>query len=157
MNCLPFSPPNRQWSTVIHNPPASSLVSLAAFLSEFEAPAFNAGDVVAPQPEDGVYQMSYARYEPIVDRFRLEAYRHGWILDFDWMEWTGSLEAKQLRDDEAALSQATPMQLMKLLTVCIRAERFSEGALLDAFHSGLILGIVRRAAALACDRGDRCN
>lgn len=35
------------------------------------------------------------------------------------------------------------------MTVCIRRDKYSEGALLDAFDRGLILRIVKRAAALA--------
>jgi hypothetical protein len=38
-----------------------------------------------------------------------------------------------------------------LLTAIIRQDRFCEGALLSAFDSGLILGIVRRAAAILKD------
>ena len=33
-----------------------------------------------------------------------------------------------MRDDERALAVATPDQLMRLLTVCIRQDRFVEGA-----------------------------
>ena len=37
---------------------------------------------------------------------------------------------------------------MRLLTVCIRQDRFVDGALLDAFESGLIRRVVQRAADL---------
>jgi hypothetical protein len=40
------------------------------------------------------------------------------------------------------------MQLLYLITALIRQDRFSEGTLLGAFRSRLILGIVRRAAAI---------
>jgi hypothetical protein len=43
------------------------------------------------------------------------------------------------------------MQLLYLITALIRQDRFSEGTLLNAFRGGLILGIVRRAAAIVED------
>lgn len=69
--------------------------------------------------------------------------------DFDWPKWIASKEAKSLGKGGVALERATPKQLAKMLTAIIREDRFSEGALLSAFQSGLILDIVKRAAALA--------
>lgn len=43
------------------------------------------------------------------------------------------------------------MQLLCLVTALIRQDRFSEGTLLGAFKSGLILGIVRCVAAIIDD------
>jgi hypothetical protein len=43
------------------------------------------------------------------------------------------------------------MQLLYLITALIRQDRFSEGTLLNAFRAGLILGIVRRVAAILKD------
>ncbi len=77
------------------------------------------------------------------------AYQNGWVRsDFKWMDWVPSDEARLLRDDESAITVASPDQLAKLLTVCIRQDRFSEGALLASFESGLMLRIVLRAKAL---------
>ncbi|CAG4903511.1 unnamed protein product, partial [Acidocella sp. C78] len=68
---------------------------------------------------------------------------------FDWPSWSGSEEAESLRDDESVLAKATPEQIARLLTVVIRQDRFCDGALLDAFNSGLILRIVGRIDALS--------
>jgi hypothetical protein len=57
-------------------------------------------------------------------------------------------EAKRLRDEPAALAAATADQLASLLTVLIRHDRFVEGELAGAYRSGLLTGILRRAAAL---------
>ena len=99
-----------------------------------------------------VSRMPFVSYDPIVDSFVEAAYSHAWVLKaFDWPTWAQSAEARSLRDDEAAIRNATPEQLARLLTVCIRQDRFVEGALMEAFDSGLILRIVERAAALAGD------
>jgi hypothetical protein len=126
------------------------LRGLVRFLPALERPDFRAGDMVAPrETERGARTMPHATYGETVEAFVRAAYEDGWVLrDFDWPTWMASAEARSLRDDEAALAAATPGQLARLLTVLIRQDRFVEGALLDAFESGLILRIVRRAAAI---------
>ncbi len=99
--------------------------------------------------KSGGFTFPYVNYSELADEFIKSTYDHGWVLrDFDWGEWMHTNEAKSLRDDEAALARATPEQLARLLTVVIRQGRFVEGARLSAFESGLILRIVRRAAAI---------
>jgi Family of unknown function (DUF6508) len=70
---------------------------------------------------------------------------------FDWPQWKGTAEAKQLRDDPDVLARATPEQLAKLLTVCIRQDRFSEGTLQAAFETGLLTRILQRAKAILAE------
>jgi hypothetical protein len=127
------------------------LEQLASFLGELERPGFKAGEWRGGENiEPNVISMPFVHYSEIVSSFVQTASRHGWIMSgFDWGEWSQSDEATRLRDDENALAQATSEQLGRLLTLCIRQDRFVEGALLAAFESGLMLRIVRRAAVLA--------
>jgi len=78
------------------------------------------------------------------------AYDFGWVEweKFDWPKWKGTMEAIQLRDNPDALGKATPEQLAKLLTVCIRQDRFAEGTLQAAFETGLLTRILKRARAI---------
>ena len=132
-----------------------NLKALAAFLPIVTDPAFEPGEVVSPPPgDDGVMQMPFVDYGDAVHAFLEAAYVEGWVLsDFRWPDWAGSEDAARLRDDPAALARATPEQLMRLLTVCIRQDRFVDGALLSAFESGLIRRIVQRAAELDDGQG----
>ena len=93
--------------------------------------------------------MPYVRFDEVVTHFIKISYKDN-CLDptFKWGEWASTSEAAELRDDPAALASAGAKDLSRLLTVCIRQDRFVEGALLDAFNSGLILRIVQRAAAI---------
>lgn len=121
--------------------------SLVRFLPTFEEAGFTAGEW-SPLAEvrPGEFQLPYACYGDVVEEFARTVYDQGWVLrDFDWAQWAQSAEAIALRDDEALLAEATPEQLARLLTIVIRQDRFVEGALLDAFESGLILRILRRA------------
>jgi len=82
--------------------------------------------------------MPYVSYDPVVDSFRNVAYEHGWVKkNFARSVWMQSDEARSLRDG-TAIRSATSDQLGQLLTVCIRQDRFVEGALMGAFESGLI-------------------
>ncbi len=54
-----------------------------------------------------------------------------------------------LFEDPEAMARATPLQLARVLTVLVRAERYAEGALAGALESGLVLRLLRRAEVLA--------
>ncbi len=126
------------------------LRALVRFLPDLEKSDFEAGSWVSPQSvAGGVMTMPFTNHSDIVTAFVDMAYQNVWVRsDFDWPDWAQTEEAKRLLNEEPALALATSDQLAKLLTVCIRQDRFVEGALLDAFESGLVLRIVRRAAAL---------
>ncbi len=126
------------------------LRAIARFLPDLERPDFRAGEVSGgEQTEPGVFNMPFVEHSPVVNALVETAYQHGLILqDFDWRQWKQSSEAQKLRDNSDQLSEATAEQLCRLLTVVVRSDRLVDGALLDAFASGLILRIVRRTAAL---------
>lgn len=120
------------------------LNALAGFLPIFESPGFEFGHMIV-QPG----RMSYYSFSDDALRFIEVCHDMKWIQPFDWAKWKGSSEASHLRDDPAALEAATPDQLQRLLTVLIRQDRFVEGTLGNAFESGFLVRIVRRATVLA--------
>jgi hypothetical protein len=128
----------------------SALESLAGFLDQLSNPSFMAGDWVFPESDsDKVLLMPYVDFDDVVRNFIDSVYDNGWLdTRFDWPKWAGSPEAAQLQNDPHAIAAAAPQELSRLLTVCLRRDRFSEGALLEDFNSGLILRIVQRAAVL---------
>jgi hypothetical protein len=67
---------------------------------------------------------------------------------FDWQRWLAGDEGRALRDDPAAVANATPDQLARLLTAIARSDRFVEGSIAGAFESGVLARISRRAAFL---------
>jgi hypothetical protein len=124
--------------------------SIARFLPAFENPDFYPGEIVPPEEiEPNVFTLPYARLGDTASEFVRSVYDSGLILtDFDWPKWASAPRVKRMMRDEAMLLDATPQTLARLLTVCIRRGRFVEGSLLSDFQSGLILRILRRAAAL---------
>jgi hypothetical protein len=129
------------------------LHALAAFLPRLEQADFEFGNSVQPpSKEPDVFIMPFYSFSSDADAFIDMTYEMEWVLfDFDWPSWMSTAEATTLRDDPDALARATPDQLARLLTVLIRQERFSEGSLASAFESGLLTGIVRRAAQLEAE------
>lgn len=125
------------------------LKKLAGFLPAFEDPEFRAGEVRGGVEEPGVFSMPYFSLGEVASDFYKMLYDEGWILmDFDWPVWGQSAEAITLCEDAAALARAEAQQLAKLLTVVVRQDRFASGAIFEAFETGLMLRIVRRAAVL---------
>ncbi len=126
------------------------LAALAAFLPAFRAAEFNFGHWEGESRREGAITLPYFVLSDQATSFVDAAYRLGQVLtDFNWPAWKETPEAKRLRDDPAVLANATPEQLAWLLTVCIRQERFVEGALESAFKSGLLTRIHERVAELA--------
>lgn len=130
----------------------SRLDALAAFTGELESPEFEAGrwHPMEPSAQDAaVLTMPWYELSDRAGAFVRAIGANGWIEPFDWMAWAETPEGKALREDRAALANATPDQLKRLLTTLVRADRFNEGTLGWAFESGLMAAITRRAATLA--------
>lgn len=127
-----------------------ALESLAAFLDRLSDPSFEVGEWISPSSvRDDVTHMPYVRYAEVSQQFIEAAYDSQWLdTDIDWPEWASSPEATRLIADPSALASAEAKDLSRLLTVCIRRDKFSEGSLFNDFESGLILRIVQRAASI---------
>ena len=89
------------------------------------------------------------QYAPLIWKFWEVLDQHGWLITFNWMEWTETDEAHRLRSDPTAMTHASSENLSKLLSMYVRRERFSDGAWLSLWESGLLLSILRRAEQLA--------
>lgn len=84
-----------------------------------------------------------------LDQFVDTAYANNWVRgDINWGQWMQTDEAKKLRDDPTALAKASDYDLACLLTTLIRQDRFCEGSLEGAYDSGLLTGILQRAASM---------
>lgn len=121
------------------------LAALAAFTSVFDTPGFSAvtDDPVA---EPGVYYG--VTYSPDVGRFIQMAYDQGWVRTLPWSDWRSTPRGARLMSDPATMAEASVADLANVLTTCLRADRFCDGYLADAFAAGLIGRVVKRAKQL---------
>lgn len=122
------------------------LNGLAALLPAFEAPDAELGKWEGGQEEQrGSFVMPWFSPSELTTEFLEVAYRDGWVRpDLDWPEWAQTPEAQRLRGDRWALEQATVLDVARLLTFVIRADRFVEGTLAEALESGLVTAVLRR-------------
>ena len=129
------------------------LPRLAQYADAFEAPGFRFGEWVPPEPiEGGVIRVGWYSLSPRAESFIRDAYDAGWVFPFDWGAWAKSARGKELIGHPEAVAEASVDDLARLLTVYVRADRFADGTLADAFESGMLTAILRRARDLTDDR-----
>jgi hypothetical protein len=131
-------------------PLQARLHGLAVFVAEFEAPDFSFGDWAGGElKSDNVRTMPFYAYSPTAGRFFRACHDLGWVRsDVNWVAWSNTPESQRLLYEAGGVEEASVEDLERLLTMCIRSARFSEGSLAGAHKSGLLLRILRRAAEL---------
>lgn len=126
-----------------------ALLRIAAFGEVFDAPGFSFGTwEPSRQTTDGAWTMPYYVFSSAAREFLATL-----VVDpsVDWPAWASTAEAQRLRD-VAAVADATPEQLVKLMTWIVRSDRFVEGSIEGAYESGVLGAIIARAAELAKER-----
>jgi ADP-ribosyl-[dinitrogen reductase] hydrolase len=124
------------------------LSALAAFRPMFEEAGFRFSAFMPDHRKGDMIELGYTSYGEQAERFVQAAYHYGWVRRVDWMAWQNTEEGRRLLNDPAALESADEDDLARVLTTCLREERFCEGALAGAFESGLISRVLRRAEQL---------
>jgi hypothetical protein len=124
------------------------LRALVQFLPQFEVSGFTFATLIQPESKPGVLRLPFWTLAPEGEAFVRAAYDNGWVREFDWSTWAQTTEAQELRDNADRLADASVEHLEHLLTVCIRQDRFVDGALASHYESGFLTRILRRAAAL---------
>ncbi len=127
----------------------AALVALAGWADEISEPGFATATWQGGTPDaDGVIQMPYVTYSERVDAFVADMYRVKMVQSFDWMQWAETPRGHGLLSEPAALAGATAEEVSQVLIAVIRAERFGDGAIEDAFAKGIIQAAARRARVL---------
>ena len=124
------------------------LNALAAFEPIITAPDFRAATMQPARPNGDMIVFGAYIYGRQGIRFSDMAYAYGWVRQIDWSDWARSPRGRTLLEDQDALATANEDDLAAVLTTCIRADRFNDGALNTAFENGLILRVVVRARHL---------
>ena len=91
--------------------------------------------------ENGHLQAHYWHAADIVTQFTEVVYQMPIMINFNWMKW---YDGKKMANDKNFDFDTTDLfTKCKLLTARIRNERFSNGALISDFKTGLILKILK--------------
>lgn len=135
---------------LIPEPTPAALAALGAWADELEVPGFAFGRWVVDDPVPGKpSHLPWVELLPDGMRFLGDVGRLGFIVPFDWMGWLAGPEGSRYREDPTRIDDAPAVDLVRLLTSLVRGDRFTEGELLGAFETGLLLAIARRARELA--------
>ncbi len=95
--------------------------------------------------------MPYVTYEDRLDAFVEDMYRVKMVQSFDWMQWAETPRGHELLSDPTAIAGAMAEEVSQVLITVIRAERFGDGAIEDAFAKGIIQAAARRAQVLVAE------
>ena len=124
------------------------LAVLAGFRTAFEREGFQFATSIPPERDGNLTTLGWTALGAEAGRFYKMVYDYGWVRRLDWMAWRNTEAGNHLMHDPDAMAQATEDDLACVLTTCVRADRFCEGYLADAFEAGLIGSVVLRAGHL---------
>jgi hypothetical protein len=97
------------------------------------------GEIRGGVPDgSGVIEMPYSVLDPLINEFVSMWYEKDLVILFDWASW------QEGRDWYANENDAKYETALKLLTAVIRNNQFNEGALLNAFESGVFPKIINK-------------
>jgi uncharacterized protein DUF6508 len=94
---------------------------------------------------EGTISMPFWLEDELVSKFFNTAYFLGIIVVFDWATWTEGIDV--LNNPNADFNQYELSDLCKLLTIIVRADKFCEGYLINAFETGTVTKIVEAMQA----------
>lgn len=124
------------------------LEALAHFRRIFGRDGFMFAEAIPAENNGGIITMGWTSLGDEAQEFYKAVYDYGWVRDFDWSTWGQSEEGQRLLTAPEALARTNEDDLAKVITVCIRADLFSEGYLAHCYESGLLSRVVARADAL---------
>ncbi|MCJ0824445.1 DUF6508 domain-containing protein, partial [Luteimonas sp. 50] len=123
------------------NPTPEQIRRLVEYLPKFQHPDFVpviewlGGDEIEP----GVISIPHPRYDEIVLAFMHEASQICW----SDVGYTNS-GARAMLDDPSLIAAASIDQIKSMLTLCVRSERFCDGAWETIFENGYLPAILER-------------
>lgn len=106
------------------------------------------GEIRGGVPDSsGVTEMPYSVLDPLINEFVSLWYEKDLVLLFDWASWQEGRDW-YANDNDGKYETLDTETALKLLTAVIRNNRFNEGALLNAFESGVFPKIIDKLVQL---------
>lgn len=129
-------------------PTQANMARLAAYQVIFADPSFSLGAWAPMKKKRGDSVFPHFDFNEVAHRFQDDVYKGGWVRCNNWPDWLAS-EGKAFFKSPASIAEASVDQIANILTVCMRRERFVDGAMQSALEAGVLLQVVRRIGALA--------
>jgi len=99
------------------------------------------GSLIMGEKVNGILTMPYYKEHTVVADFHRIVYEIPVVISFDWGSWTEG--HKILNTENFEFDTIDVVTKCKLITTIVRNDRFCEGALVNAFKSGIILKILK--------------
>lgn len=126
---------------IINGYPLDKWQPLLNLIPEIEA-SNNFGQIdKVENPEENVIYIPDLIEADIVSQFRQIVFEIPILVVFDWSSWSEGINI--LRQDNFNYDSIDLPTKCKIITAIVRSDRFSNGALISAFESGLILQILK--------------
>jgi len=135
-----FEMPNQNKESPAVDPTAVQWA--VSFIDRFENPAEKFGILhgVEKQP-DGSMTLPWYEYRPVVTEFIQGLYDKQLNVAFDWGKWK---RGEKLFSNPGLIGQASATDCLKLITLCVRKDRFSDGFMAEALERGVITACLKR-------------
>ena len=132
--------PNRNKESPPIDP--SAVQWAVSFIDRFEKPAEKFGILhgVEKQP-DGSMTLPWYENRPVVTEFTQGLHDRQLNVVFDWGKWK---RGEKLFADPSLIARATVVDCLKLITLCVRKDRFSDGFMAEALERGVITACLKR-------------
>ena len=114
---------------------------LLSLIPEIEKTTIFGECVPSKQMGENGHSFPYWSSAPVVDRFIQLVYKMPVIVHFKWSAWDKG--RKMALDEDFDFNSIDIATKCKLITAIVRSDRFSDGALIEAFDSGLILKLLK--------------
>ena len=114
---------------------------LLDLIPEIENTKTFGGWIGGEENEEGIHTLPICTTIPSVSQFSKIVYDIPIVIRFDWPSW--ELGEKMAKSKDLDFNKIDLVTKCKLITTIVRADRFVEGVLLNAFESGAILKILK--------------
>ena len=91
--------------------------------------------------QDGTFRFAWYQYRPVVIEFMEGFFERHLNVVFDWGKWK---RGDNLFYNPNSIARATAADCVKLITLCVRKDRFWEGFMAQALEQGVIGACLKR-------------
>ena len=125
----------------IHDTLGKHIQQLRELTDQIEVPRTFGNLRVSDNVGEGISSLPYWEENELVSSFKSMAYDIPLLVEYDWPSWK---EGREILQKEVEFPYDPDiLQLCKLITMMVRADRFNEGFLIEQFENGNVLRLLR--------------
>jgi hypothetical protein len=131
----------------MNNPTAKQIDAILKHLAVLKNPDVPISTWHSGKTDDGAFLVPTEEHSSEIEALIADLNKYQFVRSFDWPSWHRSA-VKYVENNSGAVQRANLGTLVKLLTLHVRKDRFSEGHFSAMVRSGHIRAILERLAVL---------